>query len=460
MLSNQRGLVSTEGQLPRQSSLPEDSPEGQSRPKIHDLKWKSTMNIPVFGAEETDAIRKPAPPKLKPYFGGRRINDASKVGKKKFKKSLLKLNPVLGFRRGQRSSVRRGDARGSPATDTNSLNETRSMHSNSSTNTAPVPGFSVLDQVRGKLNTESRMKPSFGDGVKGESIERKSRESQILREKWLKDRRIKERNSREKKQARFETPPPGKLEETVQDDLFSNAEESTIQSKRSFDGRSAETGSAYESGSFKSNKHVEDELPSNQVLNGEKVKMQEHLRKLKSEWEKEDEMRMRKETLQLLKENNKAVKRLQSRHELASQRNEMLQERIESFRNHTQDAINQMAFKVDAIADSIDDFEQLILGHEKAIEEESIKERSKWEAALQNKIKQQLEAKGEAYFDLIDQLETRIKTLKESNRRNESFLDGVYHRCIALAISGAGTLISLILSILHPFIVVVNLIRN
>mmetsp|Transcript_4358 Transcript_4358/g.5851 ORF Transcript_4358/g.5851 Transcript_4358/m.5851 type:complete len:455 (-) Transcript_4358:1898-3262(-) len=454
MLPNQRTEASDGIQRPfvKQSSLPEENRELKTRPKIHDLKWKSTMNIPVFDAEDAEILQKSNTPKLKPYFGGRRINDASKVSKKKFKKGLLKLNPVLGFRRG----AKRNDARGSPATDTNSLAETRSLHSHSSTNTAPAPGFSVLDQVRGKLNTKSNFELSStrkGTEIQGKDAQGKEK---LNKEKWTKDKRNKERGLKERKQARFGTPTS---KQDDQEDVFSNAEES-VQSKRSFDAKSAETGSAYESGSFKSNKFIDEEATSSQVVNGKTVQMREHLRKLKSEWEKEDEMRLRKETLQLLKENSKSMKSLQSRQQIAAQRNELLQERIENFRNHTQDTINQMAFKVDAIADSIDDFEQLILGHERAIEEESIKERSKWEAALQKKIKQQLEAKEEAYFDLIDQLETRIKTLKESKAQTDSFLDGVFHRCVALAISGAGTVISLILSLLYPFVVIINLIRN
>jgi len=223
---------------------------------------------------------------------------------------------------------------------------------------------------------------------------------------------------------------------------------------QSVDEKSVDTGSAYDSASMRSRNLDDVNSLTKFHLDDKKVKMEEHLRKLKSEWEREDELRMRKETFRLLKENTKMMKTLEERHTSSSQRSKVLQARLEALRSRTQDSINQLAFKVDAIADSIDDFEQLILGHERAIEDEGHREKSKWEETLHKKIKQQLEAKEEAYFDLIDQLQNRIKILKDANRNSSSLMDAFFHRTVALAISGAGIIISLIVAILQPIIAI------
>ena len=64
---------------------------------------------------------------------------------------------------------------------------------------------------------------------------------------------------------------------------------------------------------------------------------------------------------------------------------------------------------MESIGESLESFEQLLRGRERSIKDESHRQRSHWEETLQEKIRQQLMAKEEAYFDLIEQLQTRIK---------------------------------------------------
>ena len=64
-------------------------------------------------------------------------------------------------------------------------------------------------------------------------------------------------------------------------------------------------------------------------------------------------------------------------------------------------------------------------------------------------------AKEEAYFELIEHLQSRIKSLKDARSDSSSILHSFAHRCIALAISGFGTIISMLVgifaTILYPF---------
>lgn len=117
--------------------------------------------------------------------------------------------------------------------------------------------------------------------------------------------------------------------------------------------------------------------------------------------------------------------------------------------------MQELANQVESIGESLDTFEQNVMEREKAMKEEGQREKSKWEDTLHEKIKQQLDAKEEAYFDMMNQLQARIRNLADSHLHSSSVLDSVFHRAVALAISGAGTIISFVVGIvgiiLYPF---------